>query len=220
MGLLPPGIVLPLISTMVYASNNLHMPTYRLFRRIAKLLLGTRFRIKPFGVHTLPGQGPLVFVPKHQRWEDIPIIGLTAPRALYYMAKFELFRNPFIGLLLSALGGIPINRNRPVESRQSLKKMLAMLKEGQAVVIFAEGTYYPNKMGKGYSGLLHMITSRHQVPIVPVGIQYLPALPRIRTVVHYGNPLLRATAESPQALLERILVEVGRLSNLDYSTTT
>jgi 1-acyl-sn-glycerol-3-phosphate acyltransferase len=45
------------------------------------------FRLQVEGLEHWPQQGAAVICPKHQRWEDVPIVGLTFPRPLYYVAK-------------------------------------------------------------------------------------------------------------------------------------
>ena len=68
----------------------------------------------------MPEKGPFILLPKHQRWEDIPIIDLALQKPLYYIAKYELFNNVLFRWFITSAGGIPLNRERPMESRRSL----------------------------------------------------------------------------------------------------
>lgn len=153
----------------------------------ARLLLSPRFKIKTSGFEHLPAQGGFVLLPKHQRWEDIPLLALASPRPLCYIAKYELFQNPLSGWLLSNLGGIPLNRSRPIESRESLKRMVEYLEKGEGIVLFPEGTYYKNKMGPGRLALLRMILSRSSSPIIPVGISYCGRVGRTLVRINCGK---------------------------------
>ena len=63
-------------------------------RIMAKLLLSPFFQIETGGIEHLPKKSAFILLPKHQRWEDIPLLGVVTPRPLYYIAKYELFMNP------------------------------------------------------------------------------------------------------------------------------
>ncbi len=148
------------------------------------------FSLRVEGVENLPLDKSFVLVPKHQRWEDIPLLGMATPRPLYYVAKYELFRFPPIAWYLTSLGGIPLNRERPIESRRSLVKVLELLKKGEGIVVFPEGTYYKGRMGPGKKGLIRLVMGRVDVPFIPVGIRYEKRGLRTEVVIKYGIPIL------------------------------
>jgi hypothetical protein len=79
---------------------------YRLTRIIARLLLAPFFRVVVSGLENLPAESAFILLPKHQRWEDIPLLTLATPRRLYYVAKHELFKNPLGSWYVTSLGGI------------------------------------------------------------------------------------------------------------------
>ena len=85
----------------------------RITKYVAKVGLSPFFRLKVSGVENLPRNSAFVLLPKHQRWEDIPLTAIATPRPLYYVAKYELFINPLKGWYLTALGGIPLNIDSP-----------------------------------------------------------------------------------------------------------
>lgn len=143
-------------------------------------------------------------------------MSLATPRPLYYMAKYELFLNSFSRWLLTAMGGLPVNRERPMESRESLRMMARYLEQGEGIVIFPEGTYHTNRMGPGRAGLIRMIQSRLAVPFIPVGIRYAREGRRTRVQVRYGEPL-EASPGDADRLFRRIMGEIARLSGLCYS---
>ena len=185
-----------------------------LTRIAAKLCLYPFFRIQAYGLENLPGKSAFILLPKHQRWEDIPLLSLATPRPLYYIAKYELFINPASRWLLTSLGGIPLNRSRPLESRGSFKALIYFLRKGEGIVIFPEGTYYRNGMGRGQVGLIRMIHSRFTVPFIPVGINY-SGKRRNRVVrIDFGRPIYEKSSVSADELLEQIMKEVARLSGL------
>ena len=172
------------------------------------------FRTEVYGLENLPGKNAFILLPKHQRWEDIPLLSLAAPRPLYYIAKYELFTNPVSRWFLSSVGGIPLNRSRPLESRQSFRALIYFLRKGEGIVIFPEGTYYNNEMGRGQVGLIRMIHSRFMVPFIPVGIHYLKKRGKRIVRIDFGRPIYEKSSVTAEGLLDRIMKEIARLSDL------
>ena len=183
-------------------------------KTVGRVLLSPFFHLKTGGVKNLPQKSAFILLPKHQRWEDIPLLGLATPRPLYYVAKSELFNNTLSNWFLRSLGGIPLNRQRPLESRQSLKSLIAFLREGEGAVVFPEGTYYRNKMGQGHLGMVRLILSRLPLPFIPVGIRY--SRKRLRTLVeiNFGKPFYAEPDTSAGKLLDHMMKEIAELSGL------
>jgi 1-acyl-sn-glycerol-3-phosphate acyltransferase len=96
---------------------------------LVRVLLTPFFRIEVTGLKNLPRDRAFILLPKHQRWEDIPLLGLATPRPLFYIAKYELFKNALSNWLISSLGGIPLNRQRPLESRRFLQATIELLEK-------------------------------------------------------------------------------------------
>lgn len=185
-----------------------------LTRSAARVLLRPFFRLETEGASRLPKKGAFILLPKHQRWEDIPLLSLATPRPLYYVAKHELFANPVSNWFLRSLGGLPLNREHPLESRTTLRAVIAHLKEGEAVVVFPEGTYYRNRMGKGNVGVVRLILSKVSAAFFPVGVQYTEGALRTTVHVRFGEPLHMNKSENPTEFLDRTLRTIGELSGL------
>ena len=183
-----------------------------LTKHLSKLLLSPFFTIKTEGLENLSNNPIFILTPKHQRWEDIPLLSIATPRPLYYIAKYELFVNPFSGWMLSSLGGIPLNRSHPLESRESFKVMLERLEEGEGLVIFPEGTYFKNRVGPGRPGMIKMIRSRMSIPFIPVGINYTKAARSTLVRIHYGEPLCDEPTLTTKDFLKQIMNDIERLS--------
>ena len=185
-----------------------------LTKRFSKLFLSPFFKIKTEGIRNLSTGSSFILTPKHQRWEDIPLLSISTPRSLSYIAKHELFLNPLSGWFLSSLGGLPLNRSRPLESRASFRAMMERLGEGEGLVIFPEGTYFKDRVGPGRPGLIRMIRSRLRIPFIPVGINYAKkGLPRL-VQIQFGKPLYDDPNETTENVLNGIMKEIKRLSGL------
>jgi len=179
-----------------------------------RLFLQPFFKISTHGIENIPEKGGFILSPKHQRWEDIPLLSLAAGKPLYYIAKHELFNNFLSNWFFSSLGGIPLNRERLMESRSSLVKIIEVLNQGEGVVVFPEGTYYMNKVGPGQTGIVKLMLSRSNAPFIPVGINYLRTGLRTQVKITFGKPIY-AEKEMPAAMFLNILMKkIAGLSGL------
>ena len=184
----------------------------RLVKVAAKVFLSPFFRLHLEGVENLPEEGPLVLLPKHQRWEDIPLLSLAAPCPLYYVAKQELFDRPLSKWLIAALGGIPLNRERPLESRTAIRGIIRLLEQGERIVLFPEGTYHRGRMGIGHVGLLRFLRARMRLAYVPVGIRYGAETGRKTVEIRFGSAIHEESPLPVEVFLNRIMGEIARLS--------
>jgi len=184
----------------------------RLSSILARLCLSPFFQIRTEGLSHLPLKGAFILLPKHQRWEDIPLLTLAIPRPLYYVAKHELFLNPLSCWYISSLGGIPLNRLRPLESRQSIRVMIEALKKEEGLVVFPEGTYYRRRVGPGRRGLIKMIRSRVEAPFIPVGIEYSARRGRTLVQIRLGEPLADDQVADERDIFALVMEKIAGLS--------
>jgi 1-acyl-sn-glycerol-3-phosphate acyltransferase len=119
-------------------------------------------------VHNVPNDGPVILVSNHLNWTDIPLIGLKVRRRTHFMAKAELFQKAPSKWLWIGLGAFPVRRGEP--DRQAIKQAEEVLKAGQVLVIFPEGTRSKTRvMREGLPGAA-LIALRSGAPVVPIGI--------------------------------------------------
>lgn len=183
-------------------------------RFTARIALAPFFRLEIRGTEHLPLKGAFVLLPKHQRWADIPLIGLAVPRPLYYVARDDLFTEPALNWFMRSLGGIPLNRRRPLETRESLRALEGYLRKGEGVVVFPEGTYYVNEMGPGRVGMARFVLSRFSLPFIPVGIRYSKKRTRTLVRINFGEARYPDPAISPIPFLSTLMKEIEGLSGL------
>jgi 1-acyl-sn-glycerol-3-phosphate acyltransferase len=193
-------------------------------RKMAQCVFTFFYRIEIETKTTLPDQGPMVILPKHQYWTDIPIISLTFKPLLYFVAKKELFKYPLIRNYLSLAGGLPVDRKQSIRTLDSFKTMISLLKAGGKIVIFPEGTYFRNGVGSGKSRLLQMILRfqselGYPIPFIPVGIRYGERLGwRRRVEVCIGSALFAERESDAIPLTHRAMEEISRLCRLPRCT--
>jgi 1-acyl-sn-glycerol-3-phosphate acyltransferase len=189
-------------------------------RKMAQCVFTFFYRIEIETKTTLPDQGPMVILPKHQYWTDIPIISLAFKPLLYFVAKKELFKYPLIRNYLSLAGGLPVDRKQSIRTLDSFKTMVSLLKAGGKIVIFPEGTYFRNGVGSGKSRLLQMILRfqselGYPIPFIPVGIRYGERSGwRRRVEVCIGSALFAERESDAIPLTHRAMEEISRLCRL------
>ncbi|MBW2005807.1 MAG: 1-acyl-sn-glycerol-3-phosphate acyltransferase [Deltaproteobacteria bacterium] len=180
----------------------------------SRIFLSPFFRLETGGTENLPQKTAFILLPKHQRWVDIPLLSLATPRPLYYVAKDDLFKNPLSNWFIRSLGGIPLNRKRPLESRRSLKAMIEFIKEGEGVVVFPEGTYYRNKMGPAHAGIVRFVLSRFSIPFIPVGMNYSGKGVRTLVRINFGRAIYSDPSASAGPFLDNVMKKIAELSGL------
>ena len=187
---------------------------FHIIKFLARILLTPFFHIETTGSENLPLNRAFILLVKHQRWEDIPVLSLATPRPLYYIAKYELFKNILSKWFFISMGGIPINRQRPIESRRFLQATIELLEKGEGVVIFPEGTYYRNKMGPGQTGMVRFVCSRLALPFVPVGINYSSPGGRTLVRINFGKPFYANATLSVDTFVNSMMEKIAQLSGL------
>jgi len=178
------------------------------------VLLSPFFRLETEGTENLPQESAFILLPKHQRWVDIPLLSLATPRSLYYVAKHDLFKNPLSNWFMRSLGGIPLNRQRPLESRQSLKAMIEFLKKGEGLVVFPEGTYYRNTIGSAHTGIVRFLLSRFSFSFIPVGMNYSGKGVRTLVRINFGKAIYSDPSVPVSSFLDNVMKEIAGLSGL------
>ncbi len=167
--------------------------------------------------------GGLLIASNHQSFFDPPLVGVGLPKAVCYLARRDLFRVPGLGAVLRAVGSFPVTRG--AVDVAALKTVLHLLRNGEAVVMFPEGTRTRDgSLGQFKSGVA-AIAIRCRVPVLPVCIEGTfacwprsRALPRPgRVAVAYG-PLLHPGGKSAEELSRLLYGEVAKLQEFlrDY----
>ena len=195
-------------------AKGIRRPLYGPLKIVARLTFAPFFHTNVYGIERLPRSSSFLLLPKHQRWEDIPLLGLCCDQPLYYIAKQELFANRVNDWFMRSLGGIPLDRQRPLRSRTSLVQAIHLLKAGEGIVLFPEGTYYPATMGSGHQGMLRFIMRRLAIPWLPVGIRYQRRGRRTHVTIRFGHPHRYDRTQTAAIVLRQVMNSIAALSDL------
>lgn len=149
------------------------------------------YRIKSIDGEKMPLEGGCIVCANHTSLRDVIVLAAAMHRQPRYMAKKELFKIPLLAQLIRALGAFPIDRGSADVG--ALKKAMAMIKSGEAVTIFPQGTRHPGediRKTEPKSGV-GMIAYHTKAPVVPVYIKTKRrhVFPFCRTEVICGDPI-------------------------------
>ncbi len=143
-------------------------------------------RFDVVGIENFPKDGGVLLCTNHIENLDPPVVGITAPRPVHFMAKEELFSVPVLGKIISNVHAFPVKRG--FNDREALRKGLSVLKEGHVLGLFPEGTRSKTgELGKGMAGA-GFFALRSNAAVVPCAI-IGPYKPFKRLKVVYGKPI-------------------------------
>ncbi len=141
---------------------------YNAGKNLCNVLLRSLYRIDIRGTYNIPDSGAVMLCANHISNLDPILMGIASPRKIHYMAKDELFRIPFLAVLLRVLGAFPVRRGKA--DRAALRTGIDLLKAGNVLGLFPEGTRSRNgKLGKAHSGVAYFAL-RTNCRVVPVAI--------------------------------------------------
>jgi 1-acyl-sn-glycerol-3-phosphate acyltransferase len=169
--------------------------TYRICAAVVGGLAKILFRPTVIGADNIPLTGPVLIAPIHRSNVDFAFSLFISPRKVFFMAKEGIFHPAIFGALLTRLGAFPVDRASA--DRESLRLSEEVLKRGQALVLFPEGTRKEGTAVEPLHDGAAFIAARTGAKIVPVGIAgserampvgaKLPRLAKIQIVV--GTPI-------------------------------
>lgn len=157
--------------------KGLLMPFYKLLYR---------FKVKNKGA--VPASGGVILASNHMSFADPVLLGLSEKRRLYFMAKSELFSNKFAAAVIRSLGAFPVERG--ADGGRAVKTGEDVLREGNAMTIFIEGTRTKTgELLRPRSGCA-LIAQQMQLPVVPCCITKRDFNHKFsKTIIHFGNVL-------------------------------
>lgn len=148
------------------------------------------FRIRVHGRENIPKSGPVLLCSNHMAKRDPVMLGVAQGRAVFYMAKEELFRNRFLGWLLRNLGAFPVIRGSG--GTDALENAYRLLDDNAMVGIFIEGHRSKDGLLQRPKTGAALLAYRTKAPIVPVCITTGDGgLPKKfkRHVINIGKPI-------------------------------
>lgn len=154
------------------------------------------FDLRFYHVERCPERGRCILAPNHVSFFDPWFIGQTAPGAIHFLARENLFRVPGFGWLIRALNALPVARGSQA-ARHGMETSIQALKEDKRLVLFPEGTRSPDGELQEMKRGIYMIARKSGAPVLPIYVEGTfevwprhRMLPRLGPLsVYFGEPL-------------------------------
>ncbi|WP_031467699.1 lysophospholipid acyltransferase family protein [Sciscionella sediminilitoris] len=133
------------------------------------------FRPEIEGLENIPREGGALMASNHLAVLDSFLFPLMVPRRITFPAKREYFTEPglkgrFKKTFFTAAGQVPIDRTSANAAQAALDTCVRLLRDGNLVGIYPEGTRSPDgKLYKGKTGMAR-IALQAEAPIIPVAM--------------------------------------------------
>ncbi|MEA4882201.1 MAG: lysophospholipid acyltransferase family protein [Clostridia bacterium] len=200
---------------------------YGFVKLVMKAFLRAFHGFRATGQENVPMDGALIVVANHASMLDAPALGCAFPRQILFMAKAELFRNPFSRALLMAVHAFPVKRGQV--DREAYRRSMEILKEGKVLGIFPEGTRSKTgDMQQAHPGAARFALQTG-TPVVPAAIvgahkghkRLYGKAGRFGVRVAIGKPMWpvrsedgRVTREEIDDFAQRIMEQIQRLMSV------
>jgi len=197
---------------------------YRFAQYVSWFYFKAFHRLEVHGIKNVPQSGSFILASNHSSYFDPPALGCRLPRNLHYFARDSLFFWP-LGLLIRNLNSIPVNRSQL--DIATLKRVLKVLKGGDPLLLFPEGTRSADgNLGEGKKGI-GLLLAKSQVDVLPARVtggnkvlgkgMLFPRIGR-KLVVEYGT-LLKIDTLDPgksdtnryEIIANKVLAEISRI---------
>jgi 1-acyl-sn-glycerol-3-phosphate acyltransferase len=153
------------------------------------------FNLKTYGRENVPKEGGVLLVANHQSYLDPVLVAVHLYRPVSFLAKSELFENPFLAALIRELHAFPVRQGEGDVG--AVKEVIRKLSEGYALNIYPEGSRTETGDIEPLQKGVALIIRRANVPVVPVAIHgSFEAWPKGSAIFHphpirvkYGKPM-------------------------------
>ena len=178
------------------------------------------YGVKVKGLENIPLSGPVILACNHLSNFDPVVMGGFAGKRRHsiYFIKKELGSWPILGWLFKKYDFIFVDRKRQGGDLHALKEALKVLKRGESLAIFPEGTRSKTgKMGQAKAGIGFLVY-HSQAPVVPIKVVKTEKMPFTwAPEVIFGKPLTvkadetRPLKEQYQEFADKVMNEIKKL---------
>ena len=141
---------------------------FKLMQFILRVIFNLLYRVEKIVLHKVPRNGKFIICSNHISYLDPVVIGAYIPRCVYFMAKKELYNNKFLSSLVTFLNAFPVERQ--AFNRKAFSISFEVLKDGNVLGLFPEGTRSTDGVLRGGKKGTGFIAAASNTPILPVAI--------------------------------------------------
>lgn len=195
--------------------RSIKMPMlYRFILFLAYIYAKTFLRLKVQVKGKIP-KGAALIAANHTSFLDPPIVAVSFPEEIHFLARKSLFDNPLFGSLIRNLNAHPISGDG--KDMAVFRAVSEILYNGQKVLLFPEGKRsFDGQLQQLKQGVA-LMAHKNNVPIIPCWIEgALKTWPRHRKVPHifgkvscyFGEPIYPVVdadvKESIRVMMEKL----------------
>ena len=178
------------------------------------------YRLEVHGLENVPNENNYIVAPNHLSTLDPPMVASILPRPVAYMAKKELFKNPFMRWWLNWLGSFAVDRENLGVS--TIRTVLTIKKTDWVFGIFPQGTRQKpgsiSNITKGFASL----AKTTKCGILPVGIVGAHEVKRLpftgKIIIKIGEII--PYSDNVDEVVQKWIDSIQELTGFKYETVT
>ena len=186
---------------------------YRVWYRIARVLVGIFYRLHVSGRENIPCGAAIVCANHSSRIDPFLMAFAFGPcHHVHFIAKISLFKVPVLAGILKKLGMISVDRS--MSDVSTIKNTLKYLKNGEKVAIFPEGRRAAAEGDVSAKSGAVKLAVRAGVPLVPVFIpRKKPLFRKIPLIIGESYCIEKRDRDPPEyaALSENLMRAIAAL---------
>ncbi|MDE3045116.1 MAG: (d)CMP kinase [Verrucomicrobiota bacterium] len=134
---------------------------------LARLYLKLFYRLKIYGLSHFRS-GSAIIAANHASYLDPPVVSISCPEEVHFLAKESLFRVPVLGFLIRHLNSHPVSRD--VGDATTFRLIINLLQKGKKIILFPEGNRTADGQLQPIERGLAFLTMKARCRIQPVYI--------------------------------------------------
>jgi len=175
----------------------------RLIKTLIRTIANTFFRrVDVVGIRNVPAEGPVIFAGNHPNalMDGWLLTARCGRWPLRFMASAKLWRYPFLGRALNAMGAVPVYPRSEfgvrADNGPAFDQLYEVIEAGDCVGVFPEGVSHAEsqlaELKTGTARIALTVASRGKatVSLVPVGLNYINRHRfRSQVLIEFGEPI-------------------------------
>ncbi len=166
------GILVPL-SLVISKLTSDHRIPLRMARspwgKGVLFLSGLKLQVQ--GLDRLDVNQPHIYVSNHSSYMDIPCLFAGLPIDLYFIAKSQVKKIPFVGFFMKATQMIFIDQTTRQKAIESMNEAGELIRKGKSVLVFPEGTRSAGNEIRSFKKGVFALAKNAGIPVVPLALR-------------------------------------------------
>ncbi|MEN9344355.1 MAG: putative 1-acyl-sn-glycerol-3-phosphate acyltransferase [Chlamydiota bacterium] len=196
---------------------------YRLVVFVVWCFFKIFYRHKVYGLRHFK-KGSAIIAANHSSFYDPPVLAVSSPEEVHFLARQGLFKNPLFGWLIRSLNSHPVKGS--AADITVFKTIHQLLLEGEKVVLFPEGARGDTPHLSALKPGIALLIARAESTVIPTYIHGTFAIfnrfcrfPKLsgKTACVFGSPIPWSDfahldkKEAQQALLQKLTLSIQNL---------